>query len=281
MALTTQTTRERVASRCFVLLVAAALWGCDAAPATTDAGRDSGASPDAPVLARDGGPEPTACLAGSVCTLGTNAGCSGPESCAYAYSVADGARTNECIAPGTRGPGESCAANSECSAGHSCLGGFCVETCCPTAPSTCAAAGASCAEVQVNVGGDMTDTVGLCACTVGGAPCPADSYCEPIISATSGLCLRQGTCSRLTQDCPADQGCYGTIRACLPVGVAAENDPCTRHSDCGAGLWCRPAGMEAACTRYCEVGGAAVCPAGSTCMSFGDDEPTVGGCYPM
>lgn len=266
-----------------VLLLAAFIAGCGSDPAAppavvdggTDAGTDAGVESDAgPPDA--GGP---ACLGGSVCTLSPNAGCTGGDVCAYGYS--GGARTNECVTPGAQARGETCAMNTDCSAGLHCLFGFCLELCCPGASPDACATGTACTATDLNVGGGMTDAVGLCACTVGGASCPAGQYCDTV-TGTQGVCLAQGSCDRLAQDCPSGQGCYGTIRECAPAGTAAVGETCVNHSDCVPGHWCRTVtGSASQCSSYCEVGSAATCPAGFTCTSFGDDEPQVGGCYPM
>lgn len=246
-----------------------------------DAGTDGGA-PDTG-SAVDGGQDAgvMSCLSGTACGLFPSSGCGAGETCAYAFTTS---RTNECVTPGTSGLGEGCAANSECSRGLSCLNGFCVELCCPTATADTCGTGTACTGVNVGIGG-MTDDIGLCTCTVGGAACPADHYCDPLAGdpapGAPGTCLAQGSCNRLTQDCPAGEGCYGTVRECVTAGTAADGEACTVHSDCLPGHWCLPGAAANVCTSYCEVGGTTPCAAGFECRSFGDDEPQVGGCYPI
>ena len=218
---------------------------------------------------------PVSCLSGTACDLEPNSGCSGTNVCAYAF---ESVRTNECIAPGTGALGTACDANTDCASGFSCLFGFCTELCCPDTGSCTAST--TCGTVDV-MGTDFTDTLHVCLCDVGGSSCPPDHFCNPIGTGTRGTCLAQGACSRLMQDCPSGQGCYGSIRECAPPGTAAIGEACTNHPDCVPGAWCRGSGGSGQCASYCEVGGTDVCPAGFVCTSFGDDEPDVGGCYPM
>jgi hypothetical protein len=262
--------------RTTALLFVVALVGCDSPQAVPDTGIDAGSDAGA---SDSGAPDAgAACLGGSTCDLVPNRGCGAAQTCSYAY--AGGARTNACLAPGARALGEVCAASTDCARGLNCLNGFCLELCCPgAAPDSCMT-GTTCGAVTLTISAGVTDDVGLCGCTIGGAACPAGHYCDPT-SDTRGICLAQGSCDRLMQDCPSGQGCYGTIRECATAGTVAEDGACTAHRDCMPGLWCRNVSADVSqCTRYCEVGGPDVCPAGTMCMSFGDDEPQVGGCYP-
>lgn len=260
-----------------LLFLALALTACGpSSPAVPDAPTDGGA--DVAVL-DTGAPDAgvASCLQGNVCGLVPSTGCMTSETCAYAHDGS--ARTNECISAGAGELGATCDDNTDCSANLSCIGGFCIELCCPTA-GTCGATGTTCGTVELTVGKGTTDTVGLCVCTVGGAACPADHYCDPLDEGgTQGVCLLQGSCSRLEQDCPATQGCYGTIRECATAGTAAVGETCTNHSDCVPGAWCRAGAPSGTCSDYCDTS-APDCPTGFTCTSFGDDEPNVGGCYP-
>ncbi|MBX7195671.1 MAG: hypothetical protein K1X94_26680 [Sandaracinaceae bacterium] len=247
--------------------------GCSSDPPAADAATtpDAGAH-DAPTATRDA-PAPAACLSGTVCGIAPSTGCAGGQSCAYRF---DTERTNECVTPGSGALGDACGTNADCSAGFSCLSGYCTEMCCP-GEGSCSATTA-CDAVTLTASGD---TIHVCLCEVGGTSCPAGHFCNPLGDGTRGTCLAQGTCNRLTQDCPGAQGCYGTVRECAPAGTAAVGAPCMDHHDCVPGAWCRAAGGTTECASYCDASAADTCPMGTHCVSFADDEPNVGGCYPL
>lgn len=265
----------------FLLALSLTLMGCPSTPASTDVPVDAG-TPDAPMpvdTGRDvgGADAGAACLAGSTCDIESGRGCSGGDVCAYLFS--GGARANECVAPGAGMLGAACDANTDCAGGLSCILGFCTELCCEGV-GTCTGT-TTCTELDLTAAG-TADAFGFCLCDVATNNCPANHYCEAFESSgTLGRCLAQGSCSRLMQDCGEGMGCYGTIRECATAGTAAVGATCMAHADCVPGAWCRFDAAGNTCSSYCDASGTDTCPSGFRCMSFGDDEPNVGGCYPM
>lgn len=123
----------------------------------------------------------------------------------------------------------------------------------------------------------------------GGATCVSQGFgsgtlaCAPDCGSfdTSGCSTDE--CSPLDQTgCDAGEGCYPVSmnEICAAAGTATQYQGCTLFNDCAPGLACADPYGYNFCVRLCSrVGGGGLpCPAGHTCVSNPDWDPSVGWC---
>lgn len=219
--------------------------------ASGDGGTDGGASVDASTLA-DGEDDAFASPdAAARCAYGGGCDLRGQD-CASTEACVPGARASLCTSAGAAAVGEACAAVADCVAGAVCApDGHCAPLAC--APSDCT--------IPRWVYVPLADTTG--------APLPSGV----------GVCLLEGTCSPVPNDCPSGEQCWPASdgsASCLAAGTGGEGSACTGSSDCVPGTGCVTIGAGGPhCARFCRLGGTD-CPATATCTDAG--WPTFGLC---
>jgi hypothetical protein len=177
--------------------------------------------------------------------------------------ASSGPAVSLCFGAGTRGPGESCTSNNDCSPGSQCFTvsavGCSVTTCLKfcQSDSSCDDSNANC-NVPVQCG----STASFKTCS---------RPCDPTLASNAG-CAPGLACSVYA----------GDRSDCACPGLGAVGATCTQNSGCngelgcagcGAGLSCViPTGAgTGTCRPMCKLANRA-CPAGTTCHAF--DNPS-------
>jgi hypothetical protein len=213
----------------------------------TGTGADAKTAPDANTCAKQPcslAPQ-CGCAAGSACQLDDN-------------NLATGGTT--CLAAGSGDDATTCTSDTQCKAGHGCIGGRCRTWCagdgdCTTGPGALCIIGVVYGSPQMSVPGATT--------------CTTD--CDPSSKTPAG--------------CPATWGCHVYQEAmgqkryltdCDPAGTVGAGGTCTNNASCQAGMDCIQVNRGGTITNECHPScicpsgncAAGTCPAGSTCMAF-------------
>ena len=118
-------------------------------------------------------------------------------------------------------------------------------------------------------------------CRFDTSACTPDTCAAELAGCQADLQLCESRCDLLLQDCPTDQGCYGTSCSrrgnCSPAGVGTQGASCTTHTDCAAGYGCVQFNNALRCLQLCER--LRPCPGGLTCLELeGCSDSVVGVC---
>jgi len=132
---------------------------------------------------------------------------------------------------GVKGPGQSCAGDSECSAGLSCQMNKCSPVCCPATGEPCLANSGTC-NIEVSLAGDQW--VQMCSylpsCTL------LEDTCEG-----ADVCLIQDPAQCLSV-------CVGQSAT-----AAEEGEECNYINDCGESARCNNEGGTGYCRQLCDI----------------------------
>ncbi len=243
-----------------VVCLAGALVSC--ASATSNPGGGDGGGADAHAGGPDSklaAPDANTC-SHQPCSLAPQCGCAAGSACDLDPTMfAAGATT--CRAAGPGGETTLCTADTDCAAGHSCIGGRC-QTWCGSDGDCTTGAGAICV-VQVTFGTPAMNIPGAIACS---------TDCDATSAAPAG--------------CPATWGCHiyqeqgGAMRFltdCDPGGAGGPGATCASSADCKPGSDCINVTRGTTTTSECHpscicTGGncaTGTCPGGAgSCGAF-------------
>jgi hypothetical protein len=194
------------------------------------------------------------------CDTSPQCGCPSDQRCDVVLGSTQPDGTTACVPIGTVGPFEPCSSQADCGRGFSCSDRVCKILCDTARPDSCKFYAQTSACTSVLVNGVEVPGWGVCTEVCN----PAAPFTE---SANFAACTNGTTCRHL------GDGVTDCRRIPDPtVAIGTQGSSCDNGAGSADGLRCAPAHFcdidTLKCTQYCEVGGAATCPGGTTCRQF-------------